>query len=138
MHDRRLRTALVIVVVAVGCSVAWWNAAAKKTGASTAQCKAGKPCVCNQIGACVRTCAGPGCEFECHSTGSCTFVCPKGKCNATSDATGSTTLSCAGNGCNLTCSGTGTCTLAGCKKDCKLTCSGVGVCTNTCKDPSCS
>jgi hypothetical protein len=138
MLKRPLRLAIVTGLVVAGCTLALWEAAAKKKAPAITQCKPDKPCVCNAVGACVRSCSGPGCNFECHSTGSCTFVCPKGKCTATSDGTGATTLDCPGNGCTLDCSGVGSCTLAGCTKDCKTTCSGVGVCTNTCKDPSCS
>jgi hypothetical protein len=134
----QLRVTLIVGLVVVACTMGIWSASAKKRGGpSIATCKPGKPCVCTGIGACVRTCSGPGCSFEFHATGSCTFNCPRGTCTSTSDGAGASVLNCPGNGCTMSCSGVGTCTLAGCKKDCTASCSGVGVCTNTCKGSSC-
>ncbi len=87
-----------------------------EVGVSTDECEAGKPCKCEGLGACNRTCVGGGCQFECHGIGACNFHCPDGKCTAKSDATGATNLHCAGGGCRLECSGVGACNCAtGCQ-----------------------
>jgi len=51
-------------------------------------CKPGKPCVCDIIGNCTKSCPSGGCQFECSGTSNCIFDCAAGDCETLCANTG--------------------------------------------------